>query len=65
MTEMSFENAVKRLDEIAAQMEEGDNTLDKSMELYEEGIKLIAYCNDMLEKAEQKIETLGGQNNDG
>ena len=65
MIKMSFEQAVKRLDEIAAEMEVGESTLDKSMELYEEGVKLIAHCNDMLNKAEQKIETFGGQNNDG
>ena len=65
MKKISFEEAIKRLDEIVELMDSEDGSLDKSMELYEEGIKLISMCNEMLESAEQKIETLGGQRDDG
>jgi exodeoxyribonuclease VII small subunit len=39
-------------------MEEGDLTLEKSMELYERGLQLSRFCHSTLEAAERKIEIL-------
>lgn len=53
-----FESAIKRLEEIVAQLESGDLPLEKSLELFEEGIKLSRFCHDQLDKAERKVELL-------
>ena len=56
--EMSFEKAYKMLEEIAVKLESSDVTLDESITLFEEGVKLSKYCSDVLDKAKQKIEIL-------
>lgn len=53
-----FESAIKRLEEIVAQLESGDLPLEKSLELFEEGIKLSRFCHDQLDKAERRVELL-------
>ena len=55
---MSFEEAYNKLEEIAAKLDSADITLDESIALFEEGVRLSAYCNEILEKARQKIELL-------
>ncbi len=54
-TEWTFETAMTRLEEIVAALEGGKCSLDDSLELFEEGTKLTAYCNQLLKEAEQKI----------
>lgn len=56
---LSFEDAIRRLGEIAAELERGGTDLEGSLALYEEGIKLIRYCNKTLEEAERKVKLLG------
>lgn len=53
-----FESALSELDTIVRRMEEGDLTLEKSMELYERGLQLSRFCHTTLEAAERKIELL-------
>ena len=53
-----FESAVAELDAIVRKMEEGDLTLEKSMELYERGLQLSRFCHARLEEAERRIEIL-------
>lgn len=53
--EMTFESAMARLEEISVQLENGSASLEDSMKLFEEGTRLIRYCNEQLESAEQKI----------
>lgn len=53
--ELTYEMAVKRLEEIVNLLEKNEATLDESMKLFEEGTKLAALCNKKLEEAEQKI----------
>ena len=55
---LSFEEAMKRLEEIAGLLEGDASTLDESLKLYEEGIALIRACDRMLNDAEQKIKLL-------
>jgi len=57
-TKITFEDAVNRIDEIVASLERGDAQLDKSLSLFEEGIKLIESCGSMLDTAEQKVVRL-------
>ena len=52
---LSFEEALARLEEISLALEGGNATLDKSLDLYNEGIKLLKQCNQMLDAAEKKI----------
>ena len=56
--EVSFEDKMKRLEEIATQLEKGDLDLDASVTKFEEGMKISKECNEMLEKAEKKITML-------
>lgn len=52
---ISFEQAMQRLEEIVAILEKGDAPLDKSVELFEEGTRLSALCNRLLQSAQQRI----------
>ena len=56
--EMTFEEAVKKIDEIVSLLEKGDAQLDKSLTLFEEGVKLIEMCGEMLDNAEQTVKRL-------
>ena len=58
MAEMSFEQALSRLDEIVRHMEKGDLPLNESLGLFEEGTGLLAKCTKMLDEAEQKVVKL-------
>lgn len=55
---ISFEAAMKRLEEIAGLLDGDVSTLDEALKLYEEGISLIRACDGMLNEAEQKIKIL-------
>lgn len=56
--ELNFEKAMERLETIVQELEEGEFSLDNSIKKYEEGIKLVTFCRERLEKARQKIETI-------
>ena len=55
---LSFEEAYKELTELVKKMESGELPLADSVAAYEKGIKLKAYCEQLLKEAELKIETL-------
>ncbi len=57
-SELSFEEALKRIDEIVRSLDDGTAELEKSLELYEEGIGLVRLCGGMLDNAEKKIKIL-------
>ncbi len=54
----TFEDAVKRLDEIVKLLEKGDAPLDSSLTLFEEGTALVKMCSKMLDDAELKVVRL-------
>ena len=58
MEELSFEDALQRLEAIVQQLERGDVPLDKSITLYAEGDKLRAQCQKRLEAAQARIEQI-------
>lgn len=58
MAEMTFEQAMARLEQIVAALEGGRCSLDESLALFEEGAKLTAFCSKALKTAEQKIVKL-------
>lgn len=55
---LTFEEAYKQLTELVKKMESGELSLADSVAAYEQGVKLKAYCEQMLKEAELKIETL-------
>jgi exodeoxyribonuclease VII small subunit len=54
----SFESALKQLEEIVQRLEKGELTLEESLKLYEDGIRLSRLCHAKLEEAEGRIELL-------
>ena len=56
--DMNFEDTMKKLEEIANELEKGDLDLDTSVTKFEEGMKISKECSEMLEKAEKKITML-------
>ena len=56
--DINFEDAMKKLEEIANELEKNDLDLDKAVEKFEEGMKLSKKCSEILESAEKKITIL-------
>jgi exodeoxyribonuclease VII small subunit len=54
----NFEEALRKLEAIVAQMEEGDLPLEESLKAFEEGVKLAKLCTKKLDEAERKVEKL-------
>lgn len=55
---ISFEAAMAGLEEIVSKLESGDITLEESMSLFTEGMKLSKICNSKIEEIEHKITML-------
>ena len=64
----TLDTAMMRLKEIAESLESGEYDLEMSIKLYEEGVKIISFCNKTLSSAKQKIteltEDILGENED-
>ncbi len=58
MEELNFEESMKKLEEIANELEKGNLSLDESVNKFEEGMKLSKKCSDFLNSAEKKITML-------
>ena len=56
--ELNYEEAMKRLEEIAQELEKGDLDLDQSVKKFEEGMALSKKCNEILQEAEKRITIL-------
>jgi exodeoxyribonuclease VII small subunit len=54
----TFEEAIKRLEEIVGELEKGEVPLDKTLSLFEEGVKLSRFCREKLDEAEKRIDIL-------
>ncbi|GGH09507.1 exodeoxyribonuclease VII small subunit [Silvibacterium dinghuense] len=54
----AFEESLKKLETIVAQLERGDLPLEDSVKIFEEGVQLSALCKKELEEAEGKVEIL-------
>jgi exodeoxyribonuclease VII small subunit len=53
-----FEESLQRLETIVTELEKGDVSLDRALELFDEGMKLSGSCRKELEEAEGKVEIL-------
>lgn len=55
---LKYEDAVKQLEEIVALLEKGDIPLEKSLELFQRGVALSAFCTRKLDETEKQIVRL-------
>lgn len=58
MEKQNFEESMKKLENIVAELENGNLNLDESVKKFEEGMKVAKKCNEILETAEKKITIL-------
>ncbi len=56
--DLTFDAALDKLEELAAQLEGGDVPLEKALEVYESAVHLFAFCRRRLDGMEQRIEQL-------
>ena len=54
----SFESSMDELEKVVKELEGGDLSLDRSLELFERGMNLSDICRKQLEEAETRVETL-------
>ena len=62
-TNLTFEEAMTRLEAVVRALEDGKTPLEESMKLYEEGVSLVRLCSDRLEKAERRVKVLTADEN--
>jgi exodeoxyribonuclease VII small subunit len=58
MESLSFEEAFTRLEAAAAALQDGQIPLERALHFYEEGMKLAQHCNELLQKAELRVQQL-------
>lgn len=58
MEPLTFEEAYRKLEETVRKLEGGGLSLEESIALYEEGMRLVRYCEELLEKAELKVRQI-------
>ncbi|TCZ77460.1 exodeoxyribonuclease VII small subunit [Paenibacillus albiflavus] len=63
LQELSFEQAMDKLEALVAQLESGDVPLEQAIELYQESMKLSQLCSQKLAQVERKIEMLVEEDN--
>ncbi|WP_226035061.1 exodeoxyribonuclease VII small subunit [Aquibacillus saliphilus] len=56
--ELTFEEAMKELEEIVEKLEEGDVPLEKAINYYQDGMKLSKLCSDKLTSVEKQMEQI-------
>ena len=56
--DMSFEQSLKELETIVSRLEQGDVELERSIAIYERGENLRKHCDDLLKRAEAKVEKI-------
>ncbi len=64
-TSASFEDSLKELEKVVAELESGKLGLSDALARYEEGVRHLKGCQQLLEMAERKIELLSGVDADG
>ncbi len=62
---LSFEQALAKLQALVHSLEEGDIGLNEALASYEDGVKLLRHCHQLLESAERRIELLSGIDAEG
>ncbi len=57
--DISIEEAFARLDDLITELEKPDSSLEASFQAFEQGMKLVRYCNDAIDMVEKKVLILG------
>lgn len=55
---ITFEQAMLKLEKIVRELEGGEVSLEESIKLFEEGVRLSAVCSSLLKEAKQKVDIL-------
>jgi len=58
MDTLSFEQAFEQLEAAVEALQDGQMPLERALNYYEEGMKLAQHCNELLEKAELRVQQL-------
>lgn len=58
ISQLSFEDAMARLEKVVRDLEQGNVSLEDSIRLYEEGARLRAHCDAKLRAAEERVEKM-------
>lgn len=61
---LDFEKSMQELEKLVTALEQGDLSLEQSLEAFEKGVKLTRECQDRLAAAEQKVQLLTEQQGD-
>lgn len=56
--EKKFEEALRELEKVVERLESGELSLEESLAAFEEGVRLVRYCNQKLDEVERRIELL-------
>ena len=63
MESLSFEEAFTQLEDAVSALQDGQMPLEEALRHYEAGMKLAQYCNELLQKAELRVQQLGVDDN--
>ena len=58
MARVSFENSMKKLETVVSKLEGDEVSLEESLKLFEEGVKLMRFCHLRLNEIEEKVQIL-------
>ena len=58
MANLTFEKAMKKLEQIVRELESGDQPLEKAIKKFEEGVQLSKFCSEKLDETEQRVTLL-------
>ena len=58
MSKQTFEQAMKKLEQIVQELERGDQPLEKALKKFEEGVQLSKFCSEKLDETEKRVTIL-------
>ena len=65
MAKASFEDSMKRLEEVVGKLEGEEVSLEESLKLFEQGVKLMRFCHLRLSEVEEKVQILVADEKEG
>lgn len=65
MAKASFEDSMKRLEEVVGKLEGDEVSLEESLKLFEQGVKLMRFCHLRLSEVEEKVQVLVADEKEG
>ena len=65
MKDLSYEEAYEKLEAAVDALQDGQMSLEQALQQYEEGMKLAQYCNELLQKAELRVQQLSVDEQNG